>query len=196
MSTYANSAKAHVWEDGDAFRAPKGTGLPEDIFAAVLVSGTGAGSVTWEAFGGIRAGFVVGQKQDRKAFDVWNNESGADYKRAKGTTTASIKLEPVDNSKATVLTLLRGGSVAETLLDSGVFEHIAGDGEEFALIVRVYDGDEKKAYYVERGELDDIPDETMDGKDVEGYDLVVVPLAPAGGGKAIRKFTTINPLAP
>lgn len=194
MSTYANSALAHVWEDGDAFRAPKGTPLPADIFADTLASGDGQGAVVWEAFGGIRAGFKVTQNQERGSYDIWNNESGAAYKRGKGTTSASVTLEPVDNSKATILTLLRGGSVTE-VADSGVFEHIAGDGEEFALIIRVYDGDAKKAYYIERGELENIPDETMDGDEIEGFELTVVPLAPGSGKKAVRKFTNSNPLA-
>ncbi|MFD8496341.1 hypothetical protein [Amycolatopsis sp. NPDC059657] len=184
MSTYADSSKARVWEDGDAFRAPAGTAIPANIFAASL-SG-------WDAYGGIRAGFKVTQDRQVDPLDIWNNKSGAAYKTKKQPPVGTIALEPVDNSKATILTLLRGGSVSAA---AGGYEHIAGDDEEFALIIRVYDGTEQKAYYIEKGELASIPEETMDGEDIEGWPLEISPLAPDSGGKAIRKFTTSNPLA-
>ncbi|WP_432845974.1 hypothetical protein ACQPXB_35875 [Amycolatopsis sp. CA-161197] len=184
MSTYADSSKARVWEDGDAFRAPAGTTLPTDIFAPSLPG--------WDAFGGIRAGFTVTKDQTITPLDIWNNKSGAAYKNKKEPVKPTIALEPVDYSKATILTLLRGGSI---VAGAGGFEHIDGDDEEFALIVRVYDGTEQKAYYIERGELGAIPEEKMDGTDIEGFPLSVTPLAPASGGDAVRKFTKTNPLA-
>ena len=187
MSTYADSSKAHVWEDGDAFRAPKGTTMPTDFFAASLTG--------WEAFGGIRAGFEVEQTQKRDEYDIWNNKSGAAYKRSKGTTSGKVTLEPVDYSKATLLTFLRGGSIAAVGSSTTNFEMLDGGGEEFALIIRVYDGTAKKAYYIARGELEDLPKETMDGKDIEGFPIVVVPLAPSDGTKAIRRILNSNPLA-
>lgn len=184
MSTYADSSKARVWEDGDAFRAPTGTALPADIFASSLAG--------WEPFGGIRAGFTVTKDQTIDELDIWNNKSGAAYRTKKQPVKPTIALEPVDNSKATILTLLRGGSI---VAGAGGFEHVDGNDEDFALIIRVYDGDDGKAYYVEKGETASIPEEKMDGEDIEGYPLEVRPLAPPSGGKAVRKFTTENPLA-
>jgi hypothetical protein len=184
MSSYANSDLARVWEDGDAFRAPTGTAVPADIFAPSLAG--------WEAFGGIRAGFTVTKDQTIDELDIWNNKSGAAYKRKKQPVKPTIALEPVDESKATVLTILRGGSIVAA---NGGYEHIEGADEDFALIVRVYDGDDKKAYYVEKGELGTIPEDKMDGADISGYPLEIAPLAPPSGGKAVRKFTTTNPLA-
>lgn len=187
MSTYADSSKARVWEDGDIFRAPKGTTLPTDLFAATLTG--------WEAYGAIRAGFEVEEKQDRKEFDAWNNKSGGAYRRSKGTKTGTLAFEPVDYSKATLLTFLCGGSIAPLGSSTTNFELLMGDGEEFATIARVYDGTRRKAYYIARGEIEDLPKETMDGKDLEGFPIVVVPLAPADGTKAIRRFLNHNPLA-
>ena len=34
-----------------------------------------------------------------------------------------------------------------------------------------------------------------DADDVEGFDLEIGPLAPSDGTRAIRKFTSFNPLA-
>ena len=184
MSNYANSDLARVWEDGDAFRAPTGTAIPADIFAPSLTG--------WDAYGGIRAGFTVTKDQQTEELDIWNNKSGAAYKRKKQPVKPTIALEPVDMSKATALTLLRGGSVVAA---NGGYEHIEGDDEDFALIIRVYDGTEKKAYYIEKGELASLPEEKMDGEDIEGWPLEIAPLAPPSGGKALRKFTTSNPLA-
>jgi hypothetical protein len=184
MSSYADSSKARVWEDGDAFRAAAGTAIPADIFAASLAG--------WDAYGGIRAGFTVTKDQTIDDLDIWNNKSGAAYRTKKQPVKATIALEPVDYSKATILTLLRGGSISAA---AGGYEHIEGDQEEFALIIRVYDGLKKKAYYIERGELGSIPEEKMDGEDIEGFPLEIKPLAPASGGDAVRKFTPDNPLA-
>lgn len=185
MSTYANPDKARVWLDGDAFRSPVGTALPADIFASSL-SG-------WSAFGGIKAGFTVTTSQDVNDVDIWNNESGAPYKRIKQPPSVTIALRPVDYSVATVLTLLRGGSI---VAGAGGFEMVRGADEEFAYIMRVVDGTEKKAYYVAKAELTNIPEETMGADDdVEGWDLEIGPLAPSDGTPAIRPFLLTNPLA-
>lgn len=187
MSTYADPSKAKLWLDGDMFRAPSGTALPADIFASSLVG--------WDAYGGIKAGFTVGQAQDTNALDIWNNESGAAYRIKKGNITPSVKVRPVDYSKATVLTLIRGGSIAETGVGTGIFEHIQGDDEKFATILRVQDGSSKKAYYIAKCELTQVPEEVLNDDDLEGWDLELTPLAPDGGGKAVRRFTNWNPLA-
>lgn len=189
MSTFADSTKAHLWLDGDGFRAPAGTALPTDIFASSL-SG-------WDAFGGIKAGFAITRDRDVNEVDVWNNRTGAPYKRVKLPPKPTVALRPVDYSKATALTLLRGGSIAETPAGSGIFEWIEGDDEEFAFIMRVVDGTTKKGYYIARCELTNLPEEHMGDADddVEGWDIELGPLAPIGGGAAVRKFTTFNPLA-
>ncbi|MCA1185706.1 hypothetical protein LCD36_04470 [Saccharopolyspora sp. 6T] len=187
MSNKIDSSKARLWLDGDAFRAPKETPLPEDIFADELTG--------WDAFGGIKAGFQIETEREVEDLDVWNNTTGAAYRKRKNPAQPSIALRPVDNSKATALTLLSGGTITETAEDSGIFEWIEGDEPEFGLILRVYDGDERKGYFIKRGELNNIPTEAMNGEDLEGWDLEVGPLAPADGSKAIRKFTTYNPLA-
>lgn len=185
MSTYANPDKARTWLDGDAFRAPAETALPADIFASSL-SG-------WSAFGGIKAGFTVTTDRDITEIDVWNNKSGAAYKRIKQPPKPTIAMRAVDYSPATVLTLLRGGSVSAA---AGGYELINGDDEEFGLILRVVDGVHKKAYYIAKCELTSIPEENMGADDdVEGFDFEFGPLAPSGGGLAVRRFLTENPLA-
>jgi hypothetical protein len=188
VSNFADPSKARLWLDGDAFRAAAGTVLPTDIFADTLTG--------WDAFGGIKAGFQITTDRDITDVNVWNNTSGGPYKRRKQPPAPTIAMRPVDYSKATVLTLLRGGSVTEVGTGSGIFEMVEGDDEEFGLILRVIDGDEKKAYYIARAELVNIPEESMgDEEDVEGWDLEIGPLAPTGGGKAIRRFLSSNPLA-
>lgn len=189
MSDHASPDLARLWLDGDAWRAPAGTALPADIFADPLAS-------PWVAFGGIKAGFQISVDQDVNEVDVWNNHSGAPYKRIKQPPVPTIAMRPVDYSKATVLTLLQGGSVAETAVDSGMWELIEGDQEQFALILVVRDGAKQKAYYIEKAELTNKPAEEMGADDdVEGFDLEIGPLAPDGGGKAVRKFLTENPIA-
>lgn len=185
MSTYANPDKAHVWLDGDAFRAPAGTALPADIFASSL-SG-------WSAFGGIKAGFTITSDREVTDIDVWNNESGAPYKRIKQSPAVTIAMRAVDYSTATVLTLIRGGSVTA---GAGGYEMVTGDDEEFAFIMRVVDGVDKKAYFVAKAELLTIPEENMGAEDdVEGFDFEIGPLAPDDGTAAVRRFLTTNPLA-
>jgi hypothetical protein len=185
VSTYANPDKARVWLDGDAFRAPAGTALPADIFATSLAG--------WSAFGGIKAGFTITSDRDVTDIDVWNNESGAPYKRIKQSPAVTIALRPVDYSVATVLTLLRGGSISAA---AGGFEMVEGEDEEFAYIMRVVDGTDRKAYFVAKAELLNIPEENMGADDdVEGWDLEIGPLAPNDGSPAVRRFLSSNPLA-
>ncbi len=185
MSNFANPDKARDWLDGDAFRAPVGTAAPADIFASTLTG--------WSAFGGIKAGFVVTTDREVADIDIFNNTSGAPYKRRKKPPSVSVKFRAVDYSAATILTLLRGGSITAGM---GGFEMVDGDDEEFALIFRVVDGADKKAYYVAKGELLTIPEETMDdAEDVEGFDFEIGPLAPGDGTKAIRRILSSNPLA-
>jgi hypothetical protein len=183
MSDYINADDARLWEDGDAFRAAANTPLPTDIFASSLTG--------WDPLGGIKAGFTLTTDRDITDLDVWNNKTGAPYRRKKGPKKPTLKLRPVDNSKATTLLLLRGGSITT---GGGGNEWLEGDDDEFGLIVRVYDGTAKKAYFIARGELNNIPEEVLNDDDIEGWDLEVGPLSPADGSKAIRKFTTYNAL--
>lgn len=187
MSNKIDSSKARLWLDGDAFRAPAGTPLPTNIWSDTLAG--------WDAYGGIKAGFEIETERDTTPLDVWNNTSGAAYRNKKDPAKPTIKLRPVDYSNATVLTLLTGGSISETSAGSGMWEWVEGDDPEFATILRLVDGDKMKAYFIERGELANIPTETMNSEDLEGWDLEVAPLAPASGGKAVRRFTSWNPLS-
>lgn len=182
MSNFADPSKAFLPLDGDAFRAPENTALPADIFAATLTG--------WEAYGGIKAGFVVETAQENTKLTVFNKRGT--YRLKKGDEETQLRFRPVDQSKATALTNLRGGSIAAA---AGGYEHIRGDEEAFALIVRVQDGDEWIAYYCKKAELDAIPGETLDGEDLVGYDYILVPLVPDDGSIPCRRITKSNPIA-
>lgn len=186
MSTFADSSKARPWLDGDAFRGAANAAAPADPFAASLTG--------FDAFGGIKAGFTVTPNQEITELDIWNNESGAPYYVVKKPPTWSITFRPVDLSKATALTILRGGSITETGVGSGIFEWEYGDDEEFSFLLRVVTGDVKKAIFVPRATLATLPPENLNDEDLEGWDLDIKPLAPTSG-QAIQRFTTENPLA-
>lgn len=181
MSTYADPSKAALWLDGDAFRAPAGTELPADIFAASLTG--------WEAFGGIKAGFTVTRTRETTKLTVWN-KTGT-YRQRKGDEESTITMRPVDMSKATALTLLTGGSIAAA---GGGFEWTEGDEEQFALIVRVVDGTKKKAYFLKKAELVNRPNDVLNDDDLAGWDLEITALIPDDGSASIRPFTESNPL--
>lgn len=183
MSDNTNPDLAHLWLDGDAFRAPAGTALPANLN---LDDYTG-----WDAFGGIKAGFKVTKSSNSTPIQIWNADG--DYKVKKDPESATIEFLPVDESKATVLTVLRGGSIAQ-VGTTGVFEWIDGDDEEFALLLRATDGADTVWFYAARCVLNDAPEEDH-AADLTGYPISVKPLAPTGGGKAIRKFRNTNPLA-
>lgn len=182
MSTYADPSKAAVWLDGDAFRAPAGTALPADIFAASLTG--------WDAFGGIQAGFTINRTQEVTRLSIWNKEGT--YRTRRGDEEATIQMRPVDMSEATALTLLVGGSVAAA---GGGYEWIRGDAENFALILRVLDGTKKKAYYLQKAELSNIPSDVLNDEQLYGWDMEISPLVPDDGSDWIRVFTESNPLA-
>jgi len=182
LSTYADSSKATVWLDGDAFRAPAGTAIPADIFATALPG--------WDAFGGVEAGFTVERPQEVTKYPIFN--ATGTYKSRKSQEEPVIKLRAVDLSKASALTLLTGGSITAA---NGGYKWVEGDAENFALIVRVNDASRKKAYYVEKGELNNRPPETLNDQQLMGWDLEINVLTPASGGKPIIPFTSDNPLA-
>ena len=182
MSNYADPSKSRLWLDGDAFRAPAGTALPVDIFAATLTG--------WDAFGGIKAGFEVERAQEVTKLNIWN-KTGT-YRQTKGDEEGTIRMRPVDQSKATALTLLTGGSI---VAGAGGYEWVEGDSENFALILRVLDGNNKKAYFLKKAELSNRPTETLNDDDLAGWDFEITPLIPDDGSKHLRVFTTENPLA-
>lgn len=184
MSDYINADKARLWLDGDAFRAPLGTAIPTDIFASTLTG--------WDPLGGIKAGFTLTTNRDVTDLDIWNNKTGAPYKRKKGPKQPTLKLRPVDYSKATTLILLQGGSITPAL---GGYEWIQGDDEQFMFITRVYDGTKRKGYLFGKTELTNVPEEVLNDEDIEGWDLELGPLAPDDGSPAVRKVTIDNPLA-
>lgn len=182
MSNFANPAKSRLWLDGDGFRAAAGTALPPDIYAPTLTG--------WEPFGGIQAGFTVERTQENTKLGIWNKKGT--YRSKKGDEEGTIKLRPVDESKATVLTLLTGGSIVAA---AGGYEWIKGTSENFALIIRVQDGVEWAAYFLKKSELGNIPTEVLNDDQLNGWDLEVTPLVPDDGSDSIRKFTKNNPLA-
>lgn len=182
-----NSAKSRLWVDGDAFRAPAGTPLP----AANLF--TASSFVGWDPYGAIKAGFEIATAQESTNLGVWGDGS---YRKKKDDPITSAVLRPVEDTKASILTFLQGGSIVETTTGSGVWEWIQGDDEEFALLLVVRDpGHGSKAYLGSRSTLDKIPGEVLNDSDLNGYDLSVSFLTPPGGGQAVRRFTDSNPLA-
>lgn len=181
MSNFANPAKSRLWMDGDAFRAPENTAIPTDIFAATLVG--------WDAFGGIKAGFSVTETQQVDKLTIWNKKGT--YRLKKGTSEGSIKFRVVDESKATGLTRLRGGSITAS---NGGFEWVTGLEEQLAMIVRVQDENEWTAYYAKKSELNALPPDALDDSDVAGWDLEFVPLIPDDGSDELRMWTKTNPL--
>lgn len=189
MSTYADPNKAYVWQDGDAFRAPAGTAAPTDPFASTLVTGTLPG-VTWDAFGGIEAGFEQNPSQDTKELPIWNYRQSS-YKIARGPRSDRLKLKPVDYSKATVLTLLQGGEIITTgTAPNEVHKWVIGDSEEFAILLRLEDEDDKQVLYCERATLFTPPPRSLGGDKIDGFELELLALSP------VQLLTNTNPLAP
>ncbi|MCD2153473.1 hypothetical protein LQL77_07085 [Rhodococcus cerastii] len=188
MSTYADPNKAFVWLDGDVFRAPAGTALPADPFASSLVTGTSPG-VTWDAFGGVEAGFEVNGSRDIKTLPVWNRRR-APYKVIKGPQEDRFKLRATDYSKATVLTALQGGSITEVGSSSGVFKWEPGEDEDFAAIFLLRDEDDTAGFYCERATLTSPPPRVFGGESLDGFEFELLALTP------IVPITSWNPLAP
>ena len=189
MSTYVDSTKCDFWYDGDAFRAPANTAAPADVFASSL-SG-------WEPFGAIKAGFSLEQPTDTKDFDAWNNRSGAPIYTQVKPPVPLIKFRSAQpRSKAASLTILRGGSIAETSGGSGIFAWTPGTEEFFALIIRVISAisGNKQAYLCKNSKLLNIPNDDMNDDDLAGYDWQIRPNTPTSG-LAVQKYTSVNPLA-
>jgi len=188
VSTYADPSKAYVWLDGDIFRAPAGTALPTDPFAPAPVTGTAPG-VTWDAYGGVEAGFNVNPTQNVTTLPVWNRRR-APYKHIKSVLEERVTFRAVDYSKATVLTALQGGSITETTTGSGVFKWEPGDDEEFAALFRLSDDTGNAGFYCERVTLSTPPPRVFGGETLDGFEFELLALS------EIVPLTDFNPLAP
>jgi hypothetical protein len=193
MSNFVNSGAAALWLDGDAFRCPAACAPPLNPFATQPQVTVASVLTNMDAFGGIEAGFKVTPSQAVKDFDVWNDKSGAPYATDKKPATALIACRPTDYSKATVLTILTGGTISTYA--TGVYEWNMGPDEEFGLLIRVQSGGKWEGFFLERATLATPPPHTMDDSDIAGWDMEFKPLAPVNGDKAIRPFTNWNPLA-
>ncbi|WHT21020.1 hypothetical protein N8J89_08115 [Crossiella sp. CA-258035] len=189
MSIYADSAEAVLWVDGDAFRGAANLTAPTDPFAAAPAS--------LEAYGAVKAGFTITPSQDKKTFDVWNNESGAAFFEFDGQTTQTIKFRVSQMSKAAVLTELKGGSIAETAGGSGIWKWTKGSGEEFSLLLQLKSSDslKKMAYWAPRAKLAAEPELVKNDEDLDGWEFEITILAPSGGGQALTPYSNWNPLA-
>lgn len=189
MSSNATPSKAHLFLDGDGYRAPAGTPLPDDPWAETWPA-------PWEAFGGIEAGFGISHDRDRKAKTIWNADGN--YKTAKGAKISKAKLKAVDLTKATVTTILRGGSVVEVKAPAptadpptlGVYRWDEGDDDVFAVGLVGREGTEAVCYHAERAELSNDPDESVDDDNLYGFDLELEFLTPDGGGRPFVRYGT------
>lgn len=181
MSDHANPEKAYIWLDGDGYRAPAGTGIPTDPFAV----NPATGSVVWDAFGGIEAGFELTPTRDVTPKTVWNRRR-APYKVIKSPTEERVKLRPVDYSAATVLTALQGGSIS--VLSPGIYQWNMGDDEDFALLLTLRDESATQVFYSERVTLTTPPPRTFGGEDLDGFELELLALEP------FIPLTSFNPL--
>ncbi|WP_072689270.1 hypothetical protein [Rhodococcus marinonascens] len=183
MSTYADPSKAYVWLDGDVYRAPAGAAQPEDPFANVVMTD----ALTWDAYGGIEAGFEVTPKRDLKTLPVWNRRT-APYKVVKGPQEDRFKLRAVDYSQATVLTALQGGSITQ-IGATDVYAWEPGDDEEFALICLVRDDDKTAGFYCPRVTLATPPPRMFGGETLDGFEFELLALEP------VITLTSWNPVA-
>ncbi|NKR90550.1 hypothetical protein GS483_00200 [Rhodococcus hoagii] len=188
MSTHADPNKAYVWLDGDVYRAPAGTPMPADPFAVAPVSGSSP-SVTWDAFGGIEAGFEVNPSRDLKTLPVWNRRE-APYKVVKGPLEERFKLRATDYSKATVLTALQGGSISEIGSGSSLFQWNPGSDEDFAAMFVLRDDDGMSGFYCSKVTLTTPPPRVFGGESLDGFEFELLAL------DKVVPITNFNPLAP
>lgn len=193
MSTYADPTQAVVWFDGDAFRGPANGADPADPFANAPTSG----ATTLMAFGAIKAGFTITPDTNPTEYEAWNNRSGGTFLIVDGNMKTTIAFRSSQLSKATILTKLRGGTVAETVLGNNIWRHTPGVTEEFSLLLQLKgsDGVKKEAHWIPRARLSKQPAEVLDAADLAGYEWEIEALAPASGGQAVVPYTNWNPLA-
>ena len=87
-----------------------------------------------------------------------------------------MKFRAVDNSEATLKTRLQGGKVTKEgnnyIIEKGI-------GEEFALLVRLDDGDDQMAWYSPRVTLSGPATRAaIDGKSIDGFEFDITALEP------------------
>lgn len=189
MSNFADPKKAVTYLDGDAFRAVENTGLPANLFGATLTTPAIVGppavaAVTWDAFGGVQKGLELTPTQELKEHEVFNHRDSA-YDVTTGPLKERLKFRAVDRSKATSLTRLEGGSVAEIDADE-VYEFIRGTGEVFAFIWRAVDFRHSTALYTPRARLVTPPPRAFTGAELDGWEFELLSLA------KVREFGTDN----
>lgn len=166
--TTADPSKAYLWLTGDAYRAKADTPLPAgDLLKAELPG--------WDAFGGIEAGFEQTSEQSVTEKQVFNYHK-APYKIARDPLKEGVKFRAVDNTKATLLTRAQGGKVVKK------GEHYAiekGIGEEFALFIRVEDGNDAGFFYCPRVTLKaPATRAAIDGQNIDGWEFDFSFLSP------------------
>jgi hypothetical protein len=194
MSTYVDSTKAVLWIDGDGFRGPANAVAPVDPFAAAPQTGDGS-PVVLDAYGAIETGFSIDPNTQKKDYDAWNNQSGSAFLTHIQPGTKSLKFRVMQYSKASVTTLLRGGTISNPA--GSVYKWNLGTGEEFSFLVQLKDAlaVKKKAFWIARASLAAEPQEILNEDKVDGWEFEVNALAPVGGGLAIQPYTNWNPLA-
>lgn len=180
MSKNANPALGRVWIDGDAYRAPAGTGLPTltSWSPETVTTGTSDDTVNWESYGGIEAGFDHKPEQKSNKLNIWNYQKGA-YDTYTDPRTDAMSFIAVDNSPATIKTRLRGGSIVKK---NGLYVEEFGDEEEISLLFLLRRGAKGRGIYVERARLADAPVlGRFTGKELDGwtfnFDLLTPPEA-------------------
>lgn len=166
--TTADPSKAYLWLTGDAYRAEAGTALPTGDLLKEKITG-------WDPFGGIEAGFEQTSEQSVTEKQVFNYRK-APYKIARDPLKEGIKFRAVDNTKATLLTRAQGGKI----IKQG--DHYAiekGIGEEFALFIRVEDGQDAGFFYCPRVTLKaPATRAAIDGQTIDGWEFDFSFLSP------------------
>ncbi|ORJ92576.1 hypothetical protein A6F55_23710 [Prescottella equi] len=199
MSNHANPQNAYAWLDGDGFRAPAGTGIPENIFTLTgtelplteAITGPPAvPAVTWSAFGGVEAGIQKNPTQNVTEIHAANYRD-APYAILRDPRKESMKFKCFDYSKAAVQTALQGGSISETSAGSGIWVWDVGEEEEFAFLwVSKNYASDGVGYYCERMTLGSpVSSAIADGKSIDAFEFDLLALA------KVRRLRTKNDLA-
>ncbi|WP_276922436.1 hypothetical protein [Corynebacterium pyruviciproducens] len=167
--TTADPSKAYLWLTGDAYRAPADTALPTGDLLKEKIAG-------WDAFGGIEAGFEQTSEQSVTEKQVFNYRK-APYKIARDPLKEGIKFRAVDYTKATLLTRAQGGKIVK--LGEKRYAIETGIGEEFALLIRVEDGDDAAFFYCPRVTLKaPAVKAAIDGQNIDSWEFDFAFLSP------------------
>ncbi len=166
MSKHADPNKAYLWLDGDAYRGAAGMQKPADL--------TAADPANMLAFGGIEAGFNVTTEQTVNKKTVFNHRQSA-YKVSRSPMDEGVTFRAVDDNEATRLTRAMGGQVTKV---GERYELTKGDGEEFALLIQLNDGDDDMAIWCDRCTLSAPPTRAaLDGENIDGWEFTVTFLS-------------------